>query len=280
MRMLMCFFLALLTLAGTPAETAKLGNRPAMRIGLFPFHSPQQQVSYYEPLRRHLEKTLQVAVQLETAPTVGDYAARAIRGDYDVAVIPAHYGRLLQLDYQWQPLARYTPDNMVYLITRKQDAIRAPSELKGKTIATHDRDLLMSLVAQRWLRERGVADGDIEWLETGGLASSVYAVVTGQAVAAVATLSSLSLTRQAELDQLNILAEIGTIPQLYLMANPRLPATREAGLQAACDSFRKDGNPVLARVTGKELKSLDAYAAVLRMRLPGKSSYRDSRFYR
>lgn len=280
MRMMIWFFLALLALAGTPADAVKTGHRPAVRVGLFPFHSPQQLVPYYEPLRRHFEKTLQVAVQLETAPTVEDYAARAIRGDYDVAVIPAHFGRLLQIDYQWQPLARYTPDNRVYLITRKQDAIRAPSDLKGKVIATHSRDLLMSLAAQRWLRERGLADDDIEWLETGGLASSVYAVVTGQAVAAVATLSSLSLTRQAELDQLNILAEIGTIPQLYLMANPRMPDTRRAGLRAACDSFRKDGNPVLARVTGKELKSLDAYAAELRMRLPGKPSYRDSRLHR
>jgi ABC-type phosphate/phosphonate transport system substrate-binding protein len=271
-----CFLLALLTMASTPSDAA---TRP-IRIGLFPFHSPQHLVTYYDSLRRHFEKALQLPVQLETAPSVEDYTSRAIRGDYDVALIPAHLGRQLQVDYRWQPLARYMPDNTVYLITRKQDAIKEPSGLKGKVIATHDRSLLMSLAAQRWLRERGVMESDIDWLETGGLASSVYAVVTGQAVAAVATLSSLSLTRQAELDQLDILVEVGNIPQLYLMANPRMPNHRKAGLRAACDSYRKDGNPVLARVTEKELKSLDAYTAEIRMRLPGQPRTKDAHLYR
>ncbi len=277
MRLMLCFLLALLTLASAPSDAA---TRPAIRIGLFPFHSPQHLVAYYDSLRRHFEKALQATVQLETAPSVEDYTSRAIRGDYDVALIPAHFGRLLQVDYRWQPLARYMPDNTVYLITRKQDVIRAPSELKGKVIATHDRDLLMSLAALRWLRERGVSESDIEWLETGGLASSVYAVITSQADAAVTTLSSLSLTRQAELDQLDILVEVGNIPQLYLMANPRMQNHRKAGLRAACDSFRKEGNPVLARVTEKELKSLDAYAAELRMKFAVQPIPRDTRLYR
>ena len=276
MRLMLCFFLALLTVVSLPSDAAP---RP-IRIGLFPFHSPQHLVTYYDSLRRHFEKALQLPVQLETAPSVEDYTSRAIRGDYDVALIPAHLGRLLQVDYQWRPLARYMPDNTVYLITRKQDAIREPSELKGKVIATHDRNLLMSLAAQRWLKERGVMEGDIDWLETGGLASSVYAVITGQAVAAVATLSSLSLTRQAELDQLDILVEVGNIPQLYLMANPRMPDHRKAGLQTACDSYRKEGSPVLARVTEKELKSLDAYTAELRMKLPGQPRTKDAHLYR
>ncbi len=276
MRLMFCFLLALLTLTSAPSDAA---IRP-IRIGLFPFHSPQHLVIYYDSLRRHFEKALQLPVQLETAPSVEDYTSRAIRGDYDVALIPAHLGRLLQVDYQWQPLARYMPDNTVYLITRKQDAIKEPSDLKGKVIATHDRNLLMSLAAQRWLKERGVMESDIDWLETGGLASSVYSVITGQAVAAVATLSSLSLTRQAELDQLDILVEVGNIPQLYLMANPRMPNHRKTGLRAACDSYRKEGNPVLARVTEKELKSLDAYTAELRMRLPGQPRTKDAHLYR
>lgn len=276
MRLMFCFLLALLTMAGAPSDAA---TRP-IRIGLFPFHSPQHLVTYYDSLRGHFEKTLRLPVQLETAPSVEDYTSRAIRGDYDVALIPAHLGRLLQVDYRWRPLARYMPDNTVYLITRKQDAFREPADLKGKTIATQDRNLLMSFAARRWLKERGVMESDIDWLETGGLASSVYAVITGQAAAAVATLSSLSLTSQAELDQLNILVEVGNIPQLYLMANPRMPDLRKTGLRAACDSYRKDGKPVLGRVTEKELKSLDAYASELRMRLRGQSGTKDAYLYR
>lgn len=263
MRLFVLFFLAFLALPSPPSEASV---RPVIRIGLFPFHSPQHLVAYYDSLRMHLEQDLKVTVQLETAPSVEDYTVRAIRGHYDVALIPAHLGRMLQVDYHWRPLARYVPDNTVYLVSRRRGTIRTPADLKGKTIATQDRNLLMSMAAMRWLRERGVTDDEVDWLETGGLASSVYAVTTGQADASVATLSSLSLTPQTELDQLDLLWEIGNIPQLYLMGSPQLTARRKAGLQAACLSYRKQGVPVLARVSNKELKNLDAFAAELKAR--------------
>lgn len=265
MRFFATIMLVLLALASIPSEAA---DRPAIRIGLFPFHSPQHLVAYYDSLRRHLEKNLRVTVQLETAPSVENYTARAIRGDYDVALIPAHLGRLLQLDYRWQPLARYVPDNIVYLVTNKRSQVKSPSDLNGKIIATQDRNLLMSMAAMRWLRERGVTDDEVDWLETGGLASSVYAVITGQADVSVATLSSLSLTPQAELDQLEILWEIGNIPQLYLMTHPRMNSQQRARLQVACRTYRIQGAAVLSPVLERELKNLDGYAAEVRMRLP------------
>jgi ABC-type phosphate/phosphonate transport system substrate-binding protein len=263
-RLIVFIFMAFLAIASPPSGA---GVQPVIRIGLFPYHSPQHLIAYYDSLRKHLERNLKVTVQLETAPSVEDYTARAIRGHYDVALIPAHLGRMLQLDYRWQPLVKYVPDNTVYLVSLRRAAIKTPADLKGKTIATQDRNLLMSMAAMRWLSERGVPDEELNWVETGGLASSVYAVTIGQADASVATLSSLSLTPQTELDQLVLLWEIGNIPQLYLMGNPRLTARRRAGLQAACLSYHKQGIPVLAKVSDKELKNLDAYAAELKARL-------------
>lgn len=274
MRFIAIFMLGLLALASIPSGAA---DRPAIRIGLFPFHSPQHLVVYYDSLRRHFENSLRVTVQFETAPSVEDYTARAIRGDYDVALIPAHLGRMLQLDYRWQPLARYMPDNIVYLVTNKRSHVKSPSDLNGKVIATQDRNLLMSMAATRWLRERGVTDDEVDWLETGGLASSVYAVIIGQADASVATLSSLSLTPQTELDQLEILWEIGNIPQLFLVTHPRINGKQRARLQAACRTYRRQGIVVLSPVSEKELKNLDSYAAEVRMRLPKQVHSRSAR---
>jgi hypothetical protein len=100
-RLVMSFFMALLTLVGTPSDAVL---RPAIRIGLFSFHFPRHLVGYCDSLRRHFEQVLNATVQFETAPSVEHYTARMIRGDYDVALMPAHLGRLVQVDYRWQLL--------------------------------------------------------------------------------------------------------------------------------------------------------------------------------
>ena len=48
MRLMLCFFLALLTLAGAPSDAV---TRPAIRVGLFPFHSPQHLDAYAAELK-------------------------------------------------------------------------------------------------------------------------------------------------------------------------------------------------------------------------------------
>lgn len=240
-----------------------------LKLGLWPYHSAHHLLNYYEGLRAHLESHLRQPVQLETAPSVALFVTRMTHGEYDLAVVAPHVSRLAQTDYGWRPVARYLPDNTVYIVARKKDGLNSIRQLKAKSIATPDRSMLLTLAAEKSLAAQGVPESDISWLETGGLASSVYAVSSGQAEAAVTTLSSLALTPQAEMDQLKILDNAGKIPQLFVMASPKLSRYRVNTAMLACLRYRRDESSRMGALSLDELRKLDRYAERTRLLLAG-----------
>jgi hypothetical protein len=92
----------------------------------------------------------------------------------------------------------------------------------------------------------------------------VFAVIAGQTEAAVATQSSLALTPQADLDQLSVLDNAGSIPQLFVMAAPQVSRYRVKTATAACLSYQPTERATLGLLADAELRKLDAYAARLR----------------
>jgi ABC-type phosphate/phosphonate transport system substrate-binding protein len=262
-----CVILLVLALLALPAQAAE-AERP-FKLGLWPYHSAHHLLTYYEGLREHLESRLKQPVQMETAPSMEVFVERMSRGEYDFTIGAPHVSRLMQADYGWQPVARYLPDNTVYLVTRKQGGVKSLRALKGKSIATPNRVMLLTLATEKYLRTQGLAEGVIEWHETGGLASSVFAVTSGQVDAAVTTLSSLALTPQAEADQLRILESTGKIPQLFVMAAPHVSRASVITAAAACQSYQRDEHRILGRLTDADLRKLDDYAAQARNLLAG-----------
>jgi phosphonate transport system substrate-binding protein len=246
----------------------------SLKLGLWPYHSAHYLLNYYEGLRAQLESRLRLPVQLETAPSVEVFVERMTRGEYDLAIVAPHVARLAQTDYGWQPVARYLPDNQVYVVTRKQGGLKSVRDLKGKSIATPDRSMLLSMQAEKSLRLQGVTESDVQWQETGGLASSVFAVTSGQAEAAVCTQSSLALTPQADLDQLKVLVNAGSIPQLFVMAAPQVSRYRVKAAIAACLSYMPDEKTRLGLLAGTELRRLDGYATHLRETYAGRLAAR------
>lgn len=235
-----------------------------VRFGLWPYHSPTYLARYYEDLARHFKAGLGREVIMETAPSVQVFIQRLVGGRYDIVILGPHFARLAQIEHGWQPVAGYIGSNPVYLVSRKQGDIRKAVDLKGKTVATHDRALLLSLTAKKWLKSQGLADGDYRWLEIGGLANSVHSLVAGEADAAVTTLASLSMSPQAELDQLHIVGEAGSNPQLYIFASPSLKKSELQSLRKASKEFMQNGSYVLADISNRELRSMDGFAMEIR----------------
>lgn len=231
----------LLTCLVIPRVYAAQAPRP-IKLGLWPYHSAHFLLGYYEGLRAQLESRIRQPVQLETAPSVAEFVGCMSRGEYDLAIMGPHIARLAQTDYGWKPVARYQLDNTVYIV------------------AIADRSMLMTLVADEKVEAKGLKEGDVEWQETGGLASSVYAVISGQADAAVTTLASLSLTPQRDADKLKILANAGKILQLFMMAAPDISNYGVEVATAACLSYRREGEVPLAKLNLSQLRALDSCA--------------------
>lgn len=254
------FLIQLAAALGLAVAPAWATHNTPVRLGIWPYHSAQRLFAYYEGLRTQLERSLKRPVRLESAQGVDEFVQRLARQDFDLVVNAPHLSHLLQTDHGWKPVARFVPDNTVYLLTRKQGGVRSIKDLRGKSIATPDRSMLLSLAAEKSLKIGGLSSDAVDWQETGGLASSVFAVTAGQADAAVATLASLALTPQAEVDQLRILADAGKIPQLFVMAAPTMDAQLLRQATAACLAYRKEGKPQMTRLGVSELSQLEPYA--------------------
>jgi phosphonate transport system substrate-binding protein len=255
----MCLCVGLL-LSAHPAQAAA-----PLKLGVWPYLTAQQALTYYEGLRLQLEKSLRQPVQIETAPSIDVFVERMRRAEYDIAVSAPHLARVMQADYGWQPVARYSPDNTVYLVTRKKNGITSLAALKGKTISTPNRSMLVNMVAEDSLQAQGISGPDVEWDETGGMASSVFAVTAGQADAAITTLASLAMTPQAEMNQLKILADFGKVPHLFVMAAPQVSRQQLEAAKAACLRYQHNGKPQLGSLNKADLVRLDGYAARVRV---------------
>lgn len=77
------------------------------RVGVAPHTSARLILQQYQPLRASLEKGLGQPVEIATAPDFTDFARRALRGEYDLAITTGHQALLLRDDAHYLPLVTY-----------------------------------------------------------------------------------------------------------------------------------------------------------------------------
>lgn len=236
-------------------------------FGVMPYQGARTLLAYYQPLARHLEAGLGQPVRVVTAPDFKTFSQRLLAGEYDLVLAPAHVVRLAQKTLGWQPLACNQPDNDVLIVTRRDAPRNTLAALKGKTVATADRAMLFWLAAERRLAGAGLIAGrDYRVIETGGQASAVYAVVSGQADAAVITLAGAAMSPPQDLAQVRVLADVGAIPHLVYAARPGFSAAtlRERLVRYSAPDF-----PRIAPASEKRLATLDVYLDATRAAIGG-----------
>ncbi len=237
-------------------------------LGVMPYQTPRTLLAYYQPLARYLESGLKRPLRLVTAPDVKTFGQRILHNEYDLVLAPAHFVRLAQKDRGWQPLACNQPDNEVLLITRKDSPIRSLADLRNRIIATADRSMLFTLAAEHRLAAANLKrDRDYSLIETGGQASSVYAVVSGQADAAVLTLAGAGMSPAADISQVRVLLDVGSIPHLTYAARPGMDRALRHRLQQLLVGFAAADYPRIQTLSSKSLAPLDIYLDATRFAL-------------
>jgi ABC-type phosphate/phosphonate transport system substrate-binding protein len=237
-----------------------------------PYQTPRSLLAYYQPLASHLQSGLNRPVRLVTAPDARRFGQRILADEYDLVLAPAHFVRLAQKDRAWLPLARNVPDNQVLLVTRGDGPIKTVADLKGGTLATAERSMLLTLAAGRWLETRHLQENrDYDLLETGGHASSIYALLMNQADVAITTLAGIRMAPGEDVRRIRVLQDIGPIPHLVFAARPGTDKAMVRKLQQRLSSFSAPEYLRIEVLPAHALAGMDVYLEPTRRALMGAS---------
>ncbi|GAA4030574.1 hypothetical protein GCM10022212_31120 [Actimicrobium antarcticum] len=88
-------------------STVQAQTPSTLVIGVAPHSSARAILDMYQPLRKHLQKSLAVTVDIVTAPDFTEFARRMLHQDYDLAITTGHQARLSQTDAGYLTLLTY-----------------------------------------------------------------------------------------------------------------------------------------------------------------------------
>lgn len=191
----------------------------------------------FDPLRQHLAQRLERPVRSYTAASLRAFAHMVERGEFDIALAPAHLQRLALLDWGWQPLARPTVQPRAVLVQRPGEPLKLPADLVGARVAMLEPISLVTLFGLDWLAGMGLRPG--RSLSVDYLADTTSMVIAfGQPRVTAMVLADTMLADMAESARagLQVHSTIGALPPPGYIASPRLlQRPRERVLAALLD---------------------------------------------
>lgn len=235
----------MLTLLGSLACLASLSlhlqaQEASLKLGLMPYLNTRTLIQNYQPLATSLGKELGQPVQLETAQDFDNFLQRTFRGDYDLILIAPHYARLAEVEHGYKPILIHKTPIRAVLVTPRQQPLASLQDLKGQTLAIHERSAIVPILGVSWLKDQGLEENrDYQFTQTVTHSSALLHVQNGRARAAMVSHATLAQA-PAELQQsVEIAHEYARIPGLYLMAHPRLPEARRLAIKKALLNFEQ-----------------------------------------
>lgn len=255
------FSLALLSI-GLSATAASAPTQRPLEVGLLPNVSVRTLMAQYQPLREHLQRSLQRAVQLSTAPDWSGFYRRALALEYDVMVTAIHVGRLAQLDRNYRPLVQLIPDIDCILACAHARPLASVSALRGKTLVLSNPQSLVTVQGLHWLAGQGLRQGrDFSIVRTSTDDSVGSVLVRGDAAAALVSGGEMRAIAQPVRGQLRVMNRFARVPGFIVMASPRLPADEVRAIRAALlgfDAHSDEGRLFLARTGLHGIRAMPA----------------------
>lgn len=224
---------ALALLAATRVAAAE-----TIRLGLAPYLSPAALLNTFRPVREHLERTLAQPVELVTARDFTALAVATRRGDYEIALLPAHMARMAVADWGWAPLARTVAATEVRVLVRDGGPVGVGADLRGRRIGMLDLHSLTAAVGVQWLHAHTppLAD-EVEIVVLPSINSALYALARDEVHAVVAAASQLAALPPQTPTNHRVLATLSDIPGPWYVAHPRTPAATLARWRDALFAF-------------------------------------------
>lgn len=269
-RSLIRVWLAALSLFALTASA----EEPLFHLGVAPHTSARVILEMYQPLRLHLEKALGQPVAVETAPDFTEFARRAVRQEYDIAITTGHQARLYQTDAAYLPLMTYKSSFKAVALVAKKANIRRPADLKGKTVLGLSPSSLVTLWGLHWLKANNLGSLPVKYVSAAD--STSQQVLAGEAGVAFTSLANYQKLPPEQQRALVILAESEPMAGRVYMLNKRR-ATQQKQIQQALLGFAEsdEGKRYFEQTKLEgyrqlrpgELESMEPYASEVRQLL-------------
>ncbi|MGE0157416.1 MAG: phosphate/phosphite/phosphonate ABC transporter substrate-binding protein [Geobacter sp.] len=245
-----------------------------LKIGIAPHTSARIILEMYQPLRNHLEKALQLPVDIITAPDFSTFAHSALAGQYDLAVTTGHQARLLQMEKGYQPLVTYSADFKAVALVQADGPIHTTRDLAGKSTLGLSPTSQVTLWGKYWLSDHKLTTLPMRYVSASD--SVAQLLIAGEAAVGFTSLVNYQNLTPDIRKQLRILAQSNTMLGRVYMLNPARKKLREkisialssfAASQEGQYYFRTYKLEGYRTIRPRELQSMGRYAADVKKEL-------------
>lgn len=229
------------TSAGPSYGTLPAGNdKPAYSFAVHPLHNPNRLFERYQPLIDHLNQALPEArFVLEASRDYQDFE-RKFRERKPAFILPNPWQTLkaMEVGYRVQAMAGDASDFKGIFIVRRDSSIRAPADLKGKSISYPSPTALAAcILPQYWLHDHGIdVNRDTHSRYVGSQESAIMNVFLRETDAGATwppPWRAFQKEHPREAAELIQIWETSTLPNNSVMARDDIPATIVARVRAA-----------------------------------------------
>jgi len=265
--------LVILALVSSPLFADEKSSTKPVEIGIVPYMSVRELITKYEPLRIYLEHALGTTVKIYTANGFIPFYLNTEKGEYDLAITPSHIARLLQNEHGYTPLVRFSTPGRVLLMSALNSPLKTVQDLHGLVIAVPDKFALASIACMAYLSENKLLPGkNFKLLEVPSFPSAIISVQKGDAAAACTASPPFSFMPKELQDSVEILADMGTISGLVILARPGMKKLTLNKLIQTLLKINEDPNGgkqfitslgfgPLIPITSNDMSGLDRYVA-------------------
>ena len=245
-----------------------------LTLGIFPYVSPGQLVTFHTPLKDYLAKNLKRPVTLVTAPDFNSFFERTRQGQYDIIITAPNLGRFAETHDGYKRLAQTGHHIQAIFLTRKDSDIQKIEDLRGKTIMIAQPVSLLYQMAEHLIREKGLVPGEsVTIIETRTHNNAMYAPLRGEADASATGTLLWQVLGQEQKDQMRVIGTTEEAPGFMVMANKRLSTKDINKIQDLLLNYHKvadgkryfetTGYKQFIKIDDTVMKRLDPYTTIL-----------------
>lgn len=262
----MSFLLGLLlsVAAGGMADA----QQPVYKFAVFPYLSPEQLETIYDPIAADLSRASASDIRFSTSTTFPIFAKNLRQQAYDIAFIQPFYYTTIAAEAGYVPLARVAGDLAGLIVVPQDSPVQNLQDLQGKTLALPPVKAAVSHLAKIALSQAGLdPERDVTLNHVPSHSACLQQLVVKKAQACASGPTGWHIFQKRRPGYARLLMKTSTIPNSLVVVHNRVPEHHRALLQQTMISWHQSdrGRQLLQRAQfSKFVPALDADYDIVR----------------